>query len=165
MKRMRYGFTLIELIIVVSILLILSFGVLVNYNTYNDRQKVHQAAMTLKADLRYVQSLIVSGQKPVSICTTLDAYVVTFNGIAGCASGFECYAITPKCDDALLTDDIRVFTLPKSVIFSTTYSSIEFYPLTRGTNLSAPLIITLTGVGTDNTYSIQVSPSGSVTEI
>ena len=62
------GFTLVELIVAICIAMIVTGLILVNYNTYNDKQRVKQAAYTLKNDLRYIETKASSGEKPQSGC-------------------------------------------------------------------------------------------------
>ena len=161
----KSGFTLIELIIVITVILVISVVTLLNYNSYTDRQRVKQAGLTLRSDLRLAQTKATSGQKPF-ICdatTTLESYTVTFSDCGGIGA---CYEIQPICTQsgvAVDTDDdkIRVF-LPSGVSFQTTYTPISFSPVTGVTDLTANRLILLTGAGV--TYTVVITPSGSISD-
>lgn len=72
------GFTIIELLITISIIgLVLTIG-LVYYQDFNRRQVVVQAAKDLKSNLRLAQSKALSGEKPGGCSGTLSGYRVDF---------------------------------------------------------------------------------------
>lgn len=160
----RQGFTLIELIIVVTVVLIISVVTLLNYNSYTDRQRVKQAGLTLRSDLRLTQTKATSGQKPF-ICdatTTLESYKVTFSD---CEGKGACYEMQPICMKAGVlvntnTEVTRVY-LPSGVSFQSGYPSPIYFLSVTGTT-SADQKIILTGAGVN--YTVDVSVSGSVSD-
>lgn len=161
----RQGFTLIELIIVVTVILVISVVTLLNYNSYTDRQRVKQAGLTLRSDLRLAQTKATSGQKPF-ICdatTTLESYTITFSDCGGLGA---CYEILPVCTQSgTLVDtsgDVTRVFLPSSVRFQMSYAPISFFPVTGVTDLTEDRLIVLTGAGV--TYSVVISTSGSISD-
>lgn len=156
---MKKGFTFIELIIVVAIILILSVVVIVNYNSYTDRERIRQAGLTIKSDLRLVSSKVSSGVKSTA-CITLVSYDVAF--IATCADGRSCYTITPRCSNGLLSDEQKIVYIPKELKFQSVDQTIRFLPLSAGTDLTTDAIITL---GSNSTvYHVKISPSGAISD-
>ncbi len=143
------GFTFIELIVVVAILMVLSLGVIVNYNSYTDREHVRQSGLTLKSDLRLTLSKVNSGVK-YETCQTLESYDISFSTSS--------YTITPRCSNGV--DASTTVNLPKDVTFQPVPSTIRLLPLSVGTDLLADTIITLTGIS--STYTITISPSGTI---
>jgi len=86
------GFTIIELLITISILgLLLTIG-LVYYQDFNRRQAVVQAAKELKNNLRLAQSMALSGEKPTGCSGTLEGYRVDFV--------VDSYSLSAICDGA-----------------------------------------------------------------
>ena len=77
MKKACLGFTLIELLVAVSVMgIVFSVGV-AQYQEFNRRQIVLQAAQDLKSDLRLAQDKALAGEKP-SGCVTLEGYRLSF---------------------------------------------------------------------------------------
>ncbi len=66
-KKPASGFSLVELLIVISIIGFLSAAGLASYLNFSRAQLLNQAAEKLVSDLRLAQSLASSGQKP-SLC-------------------------------------------------------------------------------------------------
>lgn len=160
----KSGFTLIELIIVVTVILVISVVTLLNYNAYTDKQRVKQAGLTLRSDLRLAQTKATAGQKP-AVCgdATLVSYRVTFSTCGGAGA---CYEIQPVCMENEVSVDTssevtRVY-LPSGVNYFASYPPIQFFSVTGVTNLTADMLIQLTGAGV--TYVVLVSPSGSVSD-
>ncbi len=162
----RQGFTLIELIVVVAVILIISVVTLLNYNSYTDRQRVRQAGLTLRSDLRLAQTKATSGQKPF-VCddtATLISYEVTFS--SDCAGKGPCYMIQPVCmREGVAVDtqtEVSIITLPSGVAFQSSYPPIQFLSVTGATDLDADRSIVLTGAGV--TYTVNVSRAGSISD-
>lgn len=161
----KSGFTLIELIIVITVILVISVVTLLNYNSYTDRQRVKQAGLTLRSDLRLAQTKATSGQKPF-VCdatTTLENYTVTFSDCGGVGA---CYEIQPICTLSGVTvdtdDEITRVFLPTGVSFQSLYAPIAFFPVTGVTDLISDQLIVLTGAGV--TYTVVITPSGSISD-
>lgn len=154
------GFTLIEVIISISISLLVVGAVIVNYNGYNDTQTLKQTGLTLKNNLRFAQVKALTGEKPSANCTKLSGYQVTF-----AAGG---YSIQATCEPEGLTGDITAVTFPtitstNSLQFSPVPSPIIFYVVSRGTNLNTAVSLRLAGFG--KAYAIQVSPGGDMNDL
>jgi prepilin-type N-terminal cleavage/methylation domain-containing protein len=150
------GFTLIELVVAVSISLFITGLIIANYSSYNSIQTLKQTALTMKNDFRFLQSKAANGEKPAGACPTLTGWAMTFSA--------DSYAYQANCDDELIEPAV-VVQLPAGVIFSPIPSpaTVTFNVLTRGTSLITPLSIVLTGSGKQ--YTIVVSPSGDISEV
>lgn len=152
---MNRGFTIIELIVTTTIIATLTIAVVTNYNTYSDRQKVKQAMLTFKTNLRYAQRNALSGQKPMTDCTTLDGWRVDF-----APSGVS-YGITPVCLGVPVTSETIGTQLPAGVVFSPVPPSLFFQPI-KGLSLATDQQIIL--VGPTASYGVIVGKTGSVAE-
>jgi type II secretory pathway pseudopilin PulG len=150
------GFTLIEVVVSVSITLLVTGLIIANYNSYNDIQTLKQAALTLKNNLRFIQSEAISGEKPANGCTELLGWTITFIDASS-------YRYQPSCSDGLV-DPITTVDLPPSVKFASPPipSFFTMNVLTRGTSLPSDTTISLTAVG--KTYQIVVSTSGDIND-
>lgn len=151
-SKVPNGFTFIELLVVVVIIMVISGGVIVNYNSYNDSQKVQQATLTLKNNLRFAQSRATNGEKPDSGCSQLLGYRVTFTT--------NTYATQAQCTEGLvgvgtsvtLGSGLTVFPIPSPILFRV---------LSRGIDTD----VTIKIVGSLRTYQVQVSRSGDMSEV
>ena len=154
-KSMKQGFTLIEMIISITIMLLLLGVTIVGYTSYNDKQKVKQAASALKSDLRMARTNATSGKKPLS-CTAQETFVgyeIIF------ASSF--YSMTPRCSDSgLIVSERNTIALPPGVSFDPIPSSFTYYSLMRGVSTPPGQIIL-----TDGINSITLSVDSSTGEI
>ena len=73
-SRNDSGFTLIELIVVIAIIIILSGSVLATYFNFSQRQAVVNDARSFLTVLRQVQSMAKNLVYPPEVCTGLTAY-------------------------------------------------------------------------------------------
>jgi len=137
-RRESTGFTLIEMIISVVILLLLLGLTLVGYASYNEKHKVKQAALTLKSDLRMARMNAISGNKPSSCVAqgdTFEGYTVSFTESS--------YTVVPRCHlSNEITGEKVVVDLPLPVIFSPVPSSFVYYPVTQGVSSGQSIILT-----------------------
>ena len=133
------GFTLIELIVVVIIMMALLGFSLVNYSSYNDSQRLKQAALTLKSDLQLTRTNASSGKKPLECYYSGDAflgYTVDFL--------LSSYTVTPLCENQTLQPESTV-TLPDGIVFSDPVPpfTVTYLPLTQGISEDSPHVVTL----------------------
>lgn len=82
--KLTSGFSLIEVIVVIALFAITSIVVTTSYIGFEGRERLKNAALQLKSDLRFVQSKAQSGDKGLaaSTCATVDSLVgwyVTFS--------------------------------------------------------------------------------------
>lgn len=156
------GFTLIELVIVTSIIMLLTGGAVSNYQGFNDKQKVTQALSDLTSNLRLTQTKAINGVKPNltdpfcqdplnnCTCTSLVGYTVTFTG-----SNYSIQALCNNTGSDIPVGPITSVKLSDGVTFPTLPSPnpIILYGLTRGASTSQT--ITLSGIfGTSESFTI-----------
>lgn len=149
------GFTLIEIMVGVVVLLLLSGLLMAGYNRFNDTQSVQQAARTVIANLQAVRTSAGYGTKPAG-CDTLIGYRVTFT-----ASGYQTSAFCQVGAVQQSVGTVTTYTLPDGVTFSSPPPQpITFYALDRGA--SADQTITINGNNT--TSKVTVLASGVVSD-
>lgn len=152
---MKQGFTLIEMIISITIMMLLLGVTIVGYTSYNDKQKVKQAASALKSDLRMAHTNATSGKKPLSCASqeTFVGYEIVFMSSS--------YSMTPRCSDSgLINSEKNTITLPLGVLFNPIPSSFTYYSFTRGVSTPPGEIVL-----TDGTYSVTLSVDSITGEI
>ena len=152
----RQGFTLIELIVAVSISLFVTGLLVINYNSYNTNQSLRQAALTLKNNVRFLESKAANGEKPAAACPTLTGWAITFAASS--------YSYRASCG-GVLTGTSTVVSLAPSLLFSPIPSpgTVTFNVLTHGTTLTSPLSVII--VSPDKQYTVQINPSGDISDI
>lgn len=157
----KNGFSFIELIVVIGIMMSITGFVVSNYNNFNGLEKLRQAGKTLRTNLRYAQTHATSGVKPAS-CTTANqsllGYSVIFTNAAG--NNPARYVIRAVCSGGV-TWDLPIVELPRDVVYSSLPPTITFRVLTGTINTTTS--VTLSSVG--RTYTIQVSPSGDINDL
>lgn len=146
------GFTLIELLVSVAIVIVVTGGVIVNYNTYNDAQKARQAGLTVKNNLRFAQSRAYNGEKPASGCTQLLGYRVAFTATS--------YTIQAQCTEGV-TGSQQSMILDSGLSFSPVPPDILFRVLTRGLDSDVTVKVT----GSNRSYQFGVARSGDMSEV
>lgn len=149
------GFTLIEILVAVTILLILSSIGVSNFTTFNDTQGLKQAALDLKSSLRTVQNKAFSGEKPTG-CASLTGWRITFTATT--------YTTEPACAAASPTASQRTTTLPTGITFSPTPTSVTFAVVTGATNLTTVQSLHLAQPGSSKRYTIGVGSRGEITD-
>lgn len=114
----RIGFSLIELLIVISItLVIFSLGI-ASFNQFNKRERVRQSALSLKASLRLAQSKALSAEKPKSDCTTYQGVQVSFTASS--------YTLQHVCDPEGAAGEATTSTFTPGVTFETTPTTFTY---------------------------------------
>lgn len=92
-QRLERGFTLLELLVSVTIMMLIVGGGIASYITFNERQQLAAAAKELQGYFRSAQSRARANEVPDG-CTSLQGYSVQVNQddsevrlVAECASG------------------------------------------------------------------------------
>lgn len=140
----RSAFTIIELLIAMSIMVLL-FGIgVAKYVSFNQSQTIKQAAQKLKSDLRVVANKAITGEK--NGCGTLDGYQVSF--ISGQ------YSISSACSGGTFIA-VNAVNLPTGVSFNPLPSPVLFKVLGQG--VSSATTITLSGFGRTEIVTVNIS--------
>jgi prepilin-type N-terminal cleavage/methylation domain-containing protein len=152
-KSSIFGFTLVEILIVISVLGILFSVGLVQYTKFNRQQILEQAVLELKTSLTNAQSKALSGKKECSE-GVFDGILVEFDTgnyslYSSCGDGTDLELLS----DTELPSEIRITESPED--------GILFRPIAGGTDVSGVSTeITLSGYGT--TKSLMVYPNGKI---
>lgn len=154
--KLSEGFSLIELLISMTIVALLVYGVVSNYDRYNNRQTLKQVAKNLVNDLRFAQNNAISGLKPTSGCTQLVGYQVSFPSLAS-------YAIQANCAPEGMAGSAVTVRLPGGITFSPPPQTFLFGVLTRG--IGSNMTITLTNAALSLSYALSLTTSGNINDL
>ncbi len=151
--RSEKGFTLLELIVVFTIIAILSTMGIASFMTYSRNQTLVQAAQSLENTIHLARSDALSQVKP-SVCTgqVLNGYQIDINTLN------NTYSLSVVCNG---THVVSQTTLPTTISFSsqTTATSI-FYPIISSGATGGNTKIVLTGYG--NNFTINIDNNGNL---
>lgn len=148
----NYAYTLIELLIGISIISIIFSVGFASYRDFSRRQALTGVTKSIVSDLRLIQQKSLSGEKPDS-CTTLSGYqmditsTTTYNLVADCSTNV-----------VVKTVDLA----EAGVTISSNADPIIFKVLGQGTDLSSGATITVTNPKMGKSSSINVGIGGDV---
>ena len=148
----NHAYTLIELLVGISIISIIFSVGFASYRDFSRRQALTGITKAIVSDLRLIQQKSLSGEKPSS-CTTLSGYqlditsTTTYNLVADCSTN-----VVVKTVD--LTE--------AGVTISSNTDPIIFKVLGQGTNLTSEATITITNPKMNKSSSVIVGIGGDV---
>jgi len=149
---MRKGYTLIEVLVSLTVVgLLFGFG-FVSFRDFSRRQAVASAGRMVIADLRLAQSKALSGEKPSGCTGNLSTYNFVIVGTSS-------YRIDAVCPGSVTT---KTQPLPSGILISSTpQNTVSFKVLGQG--MAGPgVTITLSQTGTTNISTITVSEGGEI---
>ena len=136
---MKHGYSLIEVLVAVTIIGILTGSSLVGYNRFQGRQGLKSAGEQLVSDLRLTQQKALSGEKPANWC----------NGLGQTLTGWRLefiiplttYEIKAVCSDVSVDPSTdKTIILPNSVTKSGGGSAVDFAAV-NGTTGNASFVL------------------------
>jgi prepilin-type N-terminal cleavage/methylation domain-containing protein len=159
------GYTLVEVLVVLSIMAVLFASGYSNYRDFSRRQAITNTSKSLQADLRLAQQTALSGNLPTdSACNgvnRLEGYL--FNVVSATT-----YEIKAKCTGGTAAP-VKTVTLTPGITIAVPFPApnpILFKVLGQGTNInSAHADIQLVQVSSTSATTIQVFPSGQIESI
>ena len=128
----KNGFSLVELLTVISIMTVLfGFGYS-NYRDFQRRQHLESAVRMIKSDLRLAQEMALAGRKPSDCVGDLEGYEFQLSSInSGWSSQYE---LRTLCASSNV--DYKIVDLPEGTeirVFGVT-NGFHFLPLGQGIN-------------------------------
>lgn len=157
-KLNALGFTLLEMIITVSIVLIVFGGGLAAFIRFNDKQRVQATANEVKQFIKSAQTRARVRDNPNQAGCTLQGYRVTTTGALATMSllcGANKFATSVGAERAR-------YTVPSGI--TVTSMSINFYTLAGAAEVITPLDNKIVIGGGNNYYMFRVEESGEIDE-
>lgn len=153
------AYTIIEILVALSIAGIIFSAGFVSFRDFSRRQTLFGAGRALMSDLRLAQGYSLIGKKPddtkCSGLNTLNGYQFFVDGAAGQ------YIVRASCTAG--TVDVKTVALTSDISISApSPNPILFKSLGEGTNLSSDATIILTQASTNKTVQVKVTPGGEV---
>lgn len=154
LKKTQAAYTLIEILVVSTILLLITGGGIAAFANFNQKQQVLSGAKELQSYLRMAQSLSRAGERPNG-CNKLLGYRVVTSDV----SDLKQVELQASCEGTtVITNN---FTLPEGVTLDSDLD-LTFLVLKGGVKgISSELQIEVTN--NDNySYQFMVAPSGEI---
>lgn len=159
----KSGYTLIELLITMTIVTIVFTIGLVSFRDFSRRQALTGILKSVKADLRLAQQYALTGKKPLDCDSSYTLSGYTFD-----ITGDYSYDLVANCTNGALTNNVIVKSVDLSVNevkISTSPAipdSVLFKVLGQGTDLTGPLTINFVHDFAGTSGNIVVGTGGDV---
>lgn len=152
-NKIRLGFTLIEILVSISIVSLLTGLTIAGYGTFNKKQTVKTAAYQLASNLRLAQQKAISGEKPSGCTGNLQSWQINITA--------NNYSQVVVCINPDFSTTINTTVFPTNVTSST--GTITFSAMTGSVTAGAGTY-TITGNYSGTTYSntIEITQSGGI---
>ncbi|OGM25166.1 hypothetical protein A2627_00145 [Candidatus Woesebacteria bacterium RIFCSPHIGHO2_01_FULL_39_28] len=155
------GYTLIEVLVVISIMITIFVAGFANFRQYSRSQSLTAVIRVLRSDLRFAQEYALSGRKPAAGCSNLDGYYFRVDSVT------RSYSISPVCSSPVVElAAIKQVTFLSDIsdVSVTGINPILFKVIGEGTNIPAgtQVNITLTQTGGGSTQTVTVTPGGEI---
>jgi prepilin-type N-terminal cleavage/methylation domain-containing protein len=148
------GFTLIEMLVSITIMLLMVGGGIAAFVTFNEQQVVLGAAKELQGTVRAAQQRAQAATKPSDTCDKLQSYAVR----APQSPPIE-IVVVAECDSGDTT--VSTVSLADSIALSAPLD-MSFKVLKGGVINSGD--ITVTSVTTGQSYTFSVTAGGEITQ-
>ena len=161
-ERSATGYTLIEILVALTIAGIIFTGGYVSFRDFSRRQLLAGSLRSLKSDLRLAQEYALIGRKTASANCDGDDML---NGYRFFVSSGSQYIIRAWCAAPGAQVNVKTVDLPADITISTpSPNPILFKVLGEGTNIGigATATITLTQTSTTKSDSVIVTDGGEI---
>lgn len=159
-RHQKKGYTLIEILVGITIIgLLFSFGY-VSFREFAGRQALVGTVKQVEGDLRLAQGKALSGEKPED--TDCDSPKVLHGYLFRIISGGTTYRLTASCSGG--NKVVKSVDLPAGFTISSTIDPILFKVLGQGTDIPSgqSATITITQVGTGKVSIVMVTSGGEI---
>lgn len=164
MKKLSRGYTLIEVLVALTIVGLL-FGVgYANFRGFSQRQAVLDAAKNIQGDLRLAQEIALAGQKPDDTSCNSPSSLIGYNFKILPSNSYE---IRASCSGGAVTTVNKTVILGTGATIASPFPApnpILFKVLGNGTNIpdGQNAVINIIQTGTTNRSIITISSGGQI---
>jgi len=153
----REGFTLIELIVVISVAAVVSVIGIAAFVSYNQTQSLNTTAADIANMFSVAKSRAASGVKPSTCSGSLDGYEIRLCGLSGstCINSTSAnYELDVRCNGLVAPPPMLTGKFPTNITFDISTSSriFSFAVLTGGFSQAGTIV--LTGFGKSKSITV-----------
>lgn len=157
-KQSNFGFTIIEIVVVIGLITIFISLSYAGYATFTQRQKLISAGQTLKNILRDVQSRSFNNEADCSICNCTDPAVNVLESWNADLTQKQFYGVCQGRNFSLME-----FKIPDEIEINSNNSLIQFFDNPPRVNTDTIICISLIDLPS-RYYLINVSRSGDISD-
>jgi prepilin-type N-terminal cleavage/methylation domain-containing protein len=156
------GFTLIELIIVIAILVTLTGFVTANYVQYSEERKLEDAMVNLKSILSLARSKAAAGDIGSYACGNFQGYQVSYDSGTNAYTTYICCGATPGATNCSTKFTTATYPLKTNVTIRSAPFTVVFLPFARGTYGNTEVGIEFRNSFIKQCNYIKISPIGVI---
>lgn len=161
-RSTKNAFTLIEIIIVITILITLTGFITANYVRYSEEKKLNEAIIHLKTILNIARTKAIAGDISTFACSNFQGYQVKYDATASNYKMNICCSDLVDNDCSALTYTTATYAVKTNILVRTTDFNVIFYPFAKGTNLSDVTGVELKNTAINQCNFVKVSPIGVI---
>lgn len=161
-QRLYTGFTLIEIIIVIAILITLTGFITANYVQYSEERKLADALVSMKTVLSLARTRAATGDIGTYPCNDFSGYEVKYDAATKTYAMKLC--CNTGCTDPLNTFTTGTYTQKTNVDVRSAPFDIIFKPYARGVYSQAETVIEFKNSFIKQCNYIKVSAIGVIDE-
>ena len=170
------GFTLLELLVVISIMAILTIIAVPNFNKYSEDQKLNDAASQLQSVLRQAQNNAQTGTV-CNVSSGISKATYWRVSLSKTSPANQFYSIGPFCETGLVTaqqidlpEGVTIYDLnldsctlaAVQIRYNNINSEVSFFNLFCSDSVNAKLEIKLNSTGTALNKTVVVEKGGGI---
>jgi prepilin-type N-terminal cleavage/methylation domain-containing protein len=162
--KLLNGYTLLELLIVISLITVVFTLGFARYQDFQKRQQLEAVILGIRSDLRLAQEFSIAGRKP-DVPVGNDCETSSLNGYVFRRLSASTYQVEAECvsGNVIVRGPISISTgVSLGAIPGTPTDEILFKILGRGVDRGSNTTLTLTQTGTGATAQITITPSGEI---
>lgn len=158
--KWKKGYTIIEILVALSITGIIFGSGFVSFRDFSRRQLLNGTVRSLKTDLRLAQEYALIGKKPDDAKCNEPNFLYGYRFFVRTSSQ---YIIRAYCSPVPGQVNVKIVDLPSDISISAPSTNpITFNALGEGTDLTGDVTITVTQLSTGKALPIIVSMGGEI---
>jgi len=167
----KRGFTFIELLVVVSIILLTTGMGIANFVRYQDKKEVEEAAKQVRELAIAARTKVAARETPkeVGICDPETSPIIAFHLVSPSPNQVE---IRPVCgldmtdlsNEGLPVSEMDKYDLPPGVSLDGGVS-VYFYSLGKGANLDGTVMPITIKNDNDVSFGFEIDEAGNITQV
>lgn len=159
MNKLTKGFTLIELMVVILIMVIVVGMTLAVFSNFTEDRKLTKEVEKLH-DVFELAKKKATASEIVGDCENFAGYRVSVS-----TNSYILSILCSPTPPTVISNPIQTYTLGQVQILNSDYPDVDFKPLSAGTNLGSEAVFMFKNFIISKCISLHVSPNGVVNKV